>query len=240
MRKNGSFSALLYRELLLLRKSLTTYLIMTFIYCLMPVLVILSIRYGNLAMLPEHFLNNIRGGNDLMLKLFAVISPCMLSSAASESAVFDTQIKWDRFRRSTPVTPLRMALAKYALVSILLVLSVVVAVGMIGLCTSLLGTSMTKTDIAMIMALITIINMMCVVSQTFIMLFRSVDKGMLAMLGCSVAVSFLAYEKLGANITVDRLLSGAEALLPLTPVILMGILLLGCGLTTFIYARREK
>ena len=62
MRKNGSFSALLYRELLLLRKSLTTYLIMTFIYCLMPVLVILSIRYGNLAMLPEHFLNNIRGG----------------------------------------------------------------------------------------------------------------------------------------------------------------------------------
>ena len=72
------------------------------------------------------------------------------------------------------------------------------------------------------------------------MLFRSVDKGMLAMLGCSVAVSFLAYEKLGANITVDRLLSGAEALLPLTPVILMGILLLGCGLTTFIYARREK
>ena len=55
MRKNGSFSALLYRELLLLRKSLTTYLIMTFIYCLMPVLVILSIRYGNLAMLPEHF-----------------------------------------------------------------------------------------------------------------------------------------------------------------------------------------
>ena len=240
MRKNGSFSALLYRELLLLRKSLTTYLIMTFIYCLMPVLVILSIRYGNLAMLPEHFLNDIRGGNDLMLKLCAVISPCMLSSAASESAVFDTQIKWDRFRRSTPVTPFRMALAKYALVSILLVLSVVVAVGMIGLCTSLLGTSMTKTDIAMIMALITIINMMCVVSQTFIMLFRSVDKGMLAMRGCSVVVSFLAYEKLGANITVDRLLSGAEALLPLTPVILMGILLLGCGLTTFIYARREK
>jgi ABC-type Fe3+ transport system permease subunit len=151
VRKKGSFSALLYRELLLLRKALTTYLIMTLIYCLMPVLVTLSIRYGNLAMLPEHIFNDIRGGNDLMLKLLAVITPCTLSSAASESSVFDTQIKWDRFRRSTPVTPLRMALAKYALVSILLVLSVVVAVGIIGLCTSLLGTSMTKTDIAMIM-----------------------------------------------------------------------------------------
>ena len=191
-------------------------------------------------MLPEHILNDIRGGNDLMLKLLAVISPCMLSSAASESAVFDTQIKWDRFRRSTPVTPFRMALAKYVLVSILLVLSVVVAVGMIGLCTSLLGTSMTKTDIAMIMALIVVINMMCVVSHTFIMLFRSVDKGMLAMLGCSMAGVFLIPREMRNTFSVEGLLKAAEKLLPLTPVILLGILLLGFGLTTFIYARREK
>jgi hypothetical protein len=51
---------------------------------------------------------------------------------------------------------------------------------------------------------------------------------------------FLIPREWGANITADRLLSGAEALLPWTPVILMGTLLLGCGLTTFIYARREK
>ena len=240
MRKKASFPALLCRELLLCRKSLMTHMVSTLIFTMMPILVILSLRYGNLAMLPEHIVADIRANNDLMLTLYAVICPSMLVMAVAESAVFDTQIKWDRFRRSTPVTPLRMALAKYALVSILLVLSAVVAVGMIGLCTSLLGTSMTKTDISMIMALITIINMMCVVSQTFIMLFRSVDKGMLAMLGCSVAVFFLIPREWGANITADRLLSGAEALLPWTPVILMGILFLGVVLTTVIYARREK
>lgn len=240
MRKTGSFAALLYRELLLCRKSLKAYVVSTVIFTMMPILVILSLRYGNLTMLPEHIVADIRANNDLMLTLYAVICPSMLVMAIAESAVFDTQIKWDRFRRSTPVKPARMALAKYVLYLILLLVSAAVSVAVMGLCHGLLGSPVRKTDIAVIMALITIISILNVMALVFIMLLRSVDKGMLAMIGFAAAVIFLMPESWKADASVDRLLGGAEALLPLTPVILLGILLLGFGLTTFIYARREK
>ena len=112
MRKKASFPALLYRELLLCRKVLITYLITSLIFLLIPVLVILSLRYGNLTMLPEFIVADLRANNDLILVLCAVLSPCMLVMSLSESSVFDAQIKWDRFRRSTPVKPAQMALAK--------------------------------------------------------------------------------------------------------------------------------
>lgn len=240
MRKKASFSALLYRELILCRKSLLAYLATTVIFTLIPLLLILSLQYGNLTMLPETIKADIRADNDLMLTLFAVICPCMLVISLAESAVFDTRIKWDRFRRSTPVKPARMALAKYALFLILLLLSVAFSAAVMVLCRRLLQTSVTITDFAVIMAIITAFSMLTVLAQVFILLLRSVDKGMLAMIGCVATVVFLIPREWKANITADRLLSGAEYLLPLTPVILLGILALGFGLTTFIYARREK
>ena len=240
MRKKASFPALLYRELILCRKSLMAYAVSTVIVTAIPILVILSLRYGNLAMLPENIVADIRGDNDLMLTQAAAIGPCMLVFALADSAAFDSQIKWDRFRRSTPVKPAQMALAKYALFLLMLLPSVAVSTAVMGLCHALLGSPVLKMDIAVIMALITIISMLTVTVQVFTMLFRSVDKGMVVAIGCAAAVIFLTPGEWKANLTVDRLLGAVEALLPLTPVILMGILLLGFGLTTFIYARREK
>ena len=240
MRKKASFTALLYRELLLCRKVLITYLITSLIFLLIPVLVILSLRYGNLTMLPEFIVADLRANNDLILVLCAVLSPCMLVMSLSESSVFDAQIKWDRFRRSTPVKPAQMALAKYVLFLILLLASVTVSASAAGLCHRLLGSPVMKTDIAVIMALITIVSILCVTAQVFTMLFRSMDKGMLAMIGCAAAVMFLIPAEWKASMNEETLLIGVEKLLPLTPLILMGILLLGFGVTTFIYARREK
>ena len=54
------------------------------------------------------------------------------------------------------------------------------------------------------------------------------------------AVMFLVPAEWKASMNEETLLIGVEKLLPLTPLILMGILLLGFGVTTFIYARREK
>ena len=240
MRKKASFTALLYRKLLLCRKGLVTYGVSTLIFTLIQILFILSLRYGNLTMLPEHIVADIRANNDLMLTLYAVICPSMLVMVLSESSVFEAQTQWDRFRRSTPVKPAQMALAQYVLYGIVIMVSAAVSIAVMALCHGLLGSPMTVTDMAVIMAIIMIITMLCVLGQVFIMLLRSVDKGMLAMLGCSIAGVFLIPMEMRNAFSVEGLLKAAEKLLPLTPVILMGILLLGFGLTTFIYARREK
>lgn len=240
MRKKGSFAALIYREVLLSKKSLVTYLVSAAIFSVIPILVILSIQYGNMAMLPENILADIRSNDDIMLKLYAVVSPCMMVLSLSESSVFDAQIKWDRFRRSTPVTPVWMALAKYVLYLSVLMVSVVLSVSVMGLCHALLGTPMTKTDLAVIMALIMVVSILSVLAQVFIMTFRSMDTGMLAMIGCVAAVVFLIPKEWRDNVSVERLLSSAESLLPLTPVIIALTLALGFGLTVCIYRRREK
>ena len=240
MRKKASFAALLYRELLICRKTLITYLFMTVIFTLIPILVILSLQYGNLTMLPEAIVADIRANNDLMLVMYAVFCPSMLVMAPSESAVCDAQVKWDRFRRSTPVKPGQMALAKYVLYGIMLAVSAAVSIALAALCHGLLRSPVTVTDIAVIMAVITMFPLMCVLSQVSIMLMRSVDKGMLVMIGCSAAAVFLIPRDTRVDLSLETLLATAEKLLPLTPLLLAGILALGFGLTTWIYTRREK
>lgn len=240
MRKRGSFRALVYRELLLCKKSLRTCLLTTVIFSAIPILMILSIRYGNLAMLPETFLGEIRSHNDLMLTLYAVISPCMLPLSLAECAFFDVQVKWDRFRRTTPVTPARMALAKYALFVGAVILSAAGAVLLMWLCHALLGTSMTMTDFAVIMALITVCGIFSMLGQVFVMLFRNVDRGMLAMMGCMAAAVLLMPKAWKENFSVEWLLEAARSLLPVTPVMIGLTLSVGFGLTVLLYKRREK
>ena len=74
MRKKASFTALLYRELLLCRKGLVGYGVSALVFTLFPILVILSLRCGNLTMLPEYIEADIRANNDLMLTLRALLS----------------------------------------------------------------------------------------------------------------------------------------------------------------------
>lgn len=240
MRKSGFFPALVYRELLLCKKSMVICLASMGIFSLIPILAILSLKYGNLAMLPQDILTGIRSNNDLMLTLYAVISPCMLILSVSEASVFDAQIKWDRFRRSTPVTPARLALGKYVFYLIVLAVSVALSVFVMWLCHALLGTPMTRTDFAVIMALIMVISILSVLAQVLIMTFRSVDKGMLAMIGCVAAVVFLLPNEWRTGFSVEWLLGMVEKLLPWSPAILGAALLLGFGLTVCVYKRRER
>ena len=238
--KKPSFSALVYREFLICRKSLMICLFSTLIFSIAPILVALSIRYGNMAMLPENILSDIQSNNNIMLKVYAVISPCIMSISFSEASIVDMKIQWERFRKSTTISPTRMAFAKYIMLTIILVFSFLLAFLFMGLCTISLGIPMAKTDIAVIMSLITLFSAFSILGQFFIMLMRSVDRGMLLLLGVSAISVFLIPEEWRTNIDITRLLQGAETLLPFTPVIIMGLLTIGFVLTIWLFKRREK
>ena len=238
--KKGAFSALVYRELLICRKSLAVYPIPTVIFSLFPILIALSLRYGNLAMLPQSIVADLRANDDLMLKLCTVASPCMLSLAVSEASVHDTKRAWDRFRGSAPVSPARMALAKYVLFAAMLAVSFGVSVLFLNIFAGCMDIPVTRRDIGMILLMIALTGILSVMAQVFIMLLRSVDRGMLAMLGCIAAVIFLIPREWVAAMDLQGVLRGTEALLPLLPAILAGTLILGWGLTALLYRRREK
>ncbi len=239
MMKHASFAALLYREYAICKKALCTTLISVPIFSALPILFALSLRFGNLAMLPEAILADIRTNNDLMLKLFAVITPCMLCLSVSESAIHDVMPKWEHFRRSTPVSPMRMALAKYTFYAMMLVGSFLFAVAALSIFTIAMDIPMLKSDFGVILMIITVICIISVSAQFFITLFRSVDKGMLAMM-VSMALPALLYANPNRSITAKAILGFAERNLPVFPVIIGIVLVIGFGLTTLLYKRREQ
>ena len=209
MMKHAFFAALLYREYAICKKALCTTLISVPIFSALPILFALSLRFGNLAMLPDVIVADLRANDDLLLKLSAVITPCMLCLSVSEPAIHDAMPKWDRFRRSTPVSPMRIALAKYTFYAMMLVGSFLFAVAALSIFTIAMDIPMLKSDFGVILMIITVICIMSVLSQLFIMLFRSVDKGMLAMIACA-AVPILFLEKKAFSMTAEAVLNFAE------------------------------
>ena len=237
--KNTSFAALLYREYVICKKALLTALISVPIFSALPILMALSLRYGNMAMLPSNIVSDIRANDDLLLKLNTVIVPCMLYLSVVETAIHDVMPKWEHFRRSTPVSPMRMALAKYAFYAIILAVSFLLAVAALWFFTLATDISMLKTDFALILLLITPICILSVSAQFFITLFRSVDKGMLAMMA-SLALPALLYANPNRSTTAEIVLAFAERNLPVFPVIMVIVLVIGFVLTTLLYKRRER
>lgn len=240
MKRKGNFLALVYREFLLCRKSLITYAVMGLIFSMIPILVILSLRYGNLATAPDYIVAQLRENNGWMLKIGAVICPCMLCMAGPESSVHDTRVRWEQFRKSTPVTPVVMAMAKYVCYGMQIVGSFVAGVAIMGLCTSLLETKMQREEIAVIALLVLCYCMFGIVAQVFIMLLCSLDKGMVATIGVA-AIGVLAFpEEWKIKLVSDGLITCAAKLLPVIPILMAMILLTGFVMTVLIYTRREK
>ena len=237
--KHASFAALIYREYVICKKALCMTLISVPIFSALPILVALSLRFGNLAMLPQVIVADLRANGDLLLKLYAIIAPCVMCLSVSEAAIHDAMPKWGRFRRSTPVSPARMALAKFALYAIVLAVSFLLAVAALWVFTRSMDIPMLKTDIALILLLITAICTLSVLAQIFIMLFRSVDKGMLAIIACT-ALPVLLYRGKHLNFTAEAVLGFAERNLCVFPVIMAITLIIGFALTALLYKRRER
>ena len=237
--KHGNFSALIYREYLICKKSLLIAAFSALLFSVMPILFALSFRYGNLAMLPASIVSDIRANHDILLKIFAVITPCMLCMTVAEASIHDIMSKWDCFRRSTPVSPARMALAKYAFYAIVIGISFLLAVIALALFCLAMNISILKTDIAVILLLITAIYMASVVAQVYVMLFRSTDKGMLALIA-TIAAPIVLLSKESNHFTAESILGFAEESLFLFPVLLAVIWLMGFALTSLLYKRRAK
>ncbi|MBQ8410856.1 MAG: hypothetical protein IJX15_03885, partial [Ruminiclostridium sp.] len=84
--KKPSFTALLYRELLLLKKSLLIGSIGALIFILFPVLILLSFRFGNLKLIiPEEAVS----GSMTIIKLMPVMSASLFAMLPSETATND-------------------------------------------------------------------------------------------------------------------------------------------------------
>ncbi len=249
--KKPSFAALLYRELLLMKKSLLAVAIGALIFILFPVLVLLSFRFGNLKLI---FPEDAIGGSMNIIKLMPVMAASMFAMIPSDAASNDiTKPIWDHFRRSTQVSAVRLALAKTVMNIIGIAVSLIISIPLTYIIAYSAGATVTNNDIGLSLLFIAFMALMNVVFGAAIYLFKCVDKGGLAMTGFMFATVFGFMGPIMGELTalppnhperdaiMEAYLSDVITnIAPFTPFMLIGVILIQFALLLFIFKRREK
>ncbi len=249
--KKPSFAALLYRELLLMKKPLLACGISSLIFILFPVLVLLSFRFGNLRLIiPEDAIS----GSMNIIKLIPVMAASMFAMLPLDTATKDiTKPIWDYFRRSTQVSAARLALAKTVMNIIGMAVSLIISIPLTYIIAYAAGTTVTGNDIGLSLLFITFMALMSVVFGAAIYFFKSVDKGGLVMTGFMFAAVFGFMGPIMGKLTAlppghaerDVIMEAylgdfITNVAPFAPLMLIGVILIQFALLLFIFKRREK
>ncbi len=249
--KKPSFAALLYRELLLMKKPLLACGISSLIFILFPVLVLLSFRFGNLRLIiPEDAIS----GSMNIIKLIPVMAASMFAMLPLDTATKDiTKPIWDYFRRSTQVSAVRLALSKTVMNIIGIAVPLIISIPLTYIIAYSAGTTVTGNDIGLSILSIAFMALMSVAFSTAIYFFKSVDKGALVLTGIMFAFVFGFMSPVMGKLTSlppshpqrDAIMEAylndvISNIAPFTPLILIGVVLIQFVLLLFIFKRREK
>ncbi|MBQ7131421.1 MAG: ABC transporter permease [Oscillospiraceae bacterium] len=241
----GSFKALLYRDIFLGRKQLKSATTMFFVATALVVLILLSFRHGNLALLDKEIVEGAKIMIMPVVKFMPVLVACFLPNFVSEAVAREESGLWSKFRRSTPVSHWCFALADYTLIFVFILLAFLVSAGYVAIICKIEGDAFDKRTIAIIVALALCSLAFCILMQIMTMLFKSVEIAGLAFTGAMMLAMFLyvflAPETDMTNDEIFAKLGGfCEDILPFSPVIFISILLAGFCAAAMLYKRREK
>ncbi len=236
---------LVYRELIRSRKVVAFGYFGAMVGGILLILIALSFRVGNLALLPQDIrdgFNNIN--NNASLPMLAILSGMSMASAVSS----DTESfgLWRMFRKSTPVTPLKFAAAKYIALFIYLITSFVSALILSALFCATAEIPVTLEVCAVMAACVEATLLLSVTLQVIQAIARSSgDKAGLIMAAVFVvpfaAIGlFCTANDIDPGISPESLKSLCTNIFPFTPLILAVIFAAGIFLTAAAYKRREK
>ena len=247
--KKGSFKGLVFREFYVARKTIIGYFFAYIGLVILALLALLSFKCGNLHRY-AHLMNeeSLKYINSL-IRLFPAMFALMLTSGACDATPNDEKTPWRRFRVACPVTPFRLALAKYTCTMIIFLFSVSFTFGWLGLYSLLTGTALTRNDIVIIVLSYSFIMLLIAYAQNVGIWLRTLEKTIIAIMIPMYGGMFLLFFKFpDAMYMVDptnpagmeKLVEGCNKLLPFAPLIFVGSLLVGILCTTMLYRRREK
>ena len=259
--KTGKFTALVYRELYLARKSWIGGIVSFLLAALICWLILLSYDYGNIGKILSEvmvsgdgtiapdvpdIIENMRRSMYLFVQFLPAVMSMQFFISASDIAAKDTLTCWCRFEHCTPVTPMRFAAVKLALNVLLLAVSFALGATYMYTVGLVSGYGYSYSNFSMFMLIYVVLSAFCIISQIFVLLLKNRDKGMLATMAVVVlplaVLSFINGQSSGAEEenTFDTLINAAETLCPYTPLIISGMLILLFAAMYFLYKRREK
>lgn len=202
--KKGSFIGLLYREYYLGRHSYFTGFISFVGFALIGLLAVLSMKHGNFALLfgdaavgSTGIFKNKETADIVQLiiltgiKYMPPVMTVVIGFTAADVSAKDTLTTWNRFEHCSPVTPMRYAAVKLTSTALGTAVSLILSLIYMLIITLVMDEKFTYGDFSVIVLFITIFLVFGIISQIFITLFGSNDKGMMASVGVFMLCAFI-------------------------------------------------
>lgn len=242
----ASFKGLLFREFFIIRKLMVLNLASFALIAAISLLILLSFRIGNLALLPENIKAELTKGFGVPIDLVITVFAGTLVWGCAEAVMRDEFPAWQIFRRTTPVSPWRFALARSIVLAGSCVLGLVCVFLYELFYCAIRDERLNEEKIAVILVVFALQTVLGVIFQLAVMWLHSRDKAgiVLCVLMCSMIIFFSSLTVTSDGDVLKWLrVSGTEVakrLLPFMPLIFLGILLAGYVCSGFLLKRREK
>lgn len=241
--KKGTFKGLLFREFYIARKNYGYNLIAYFTMAFIGLMALLSYECGNLNRY-THLINaDLKNIIDAMIKFTPAFTGACFFGGASDATPNDEKTAWRRFRTASPVTPFRLALAKYVCLFLTLTISFALTFGWLGLYSLLTGTSLSKMDLGITVTIYAVSVLLIIYMQNIIIWVRTLERTIIVLMITAYGVTIpilLNNPELLTTEGLDKLKGLCIKLIPFTPLIILATFVLGILCTTILYRRREK
>lgn len=242
--KKGSFKCLVIREFYMCRKSVIPGLIAFVGFAGLVILLQLSFKVGNLALLPQEFKAEFMEMFQAFCFFPVALANVVLDGTARSSAD-EGGAKWRRFRLATPIPPVRFAAAKYTIMLIQLVVSVFLVGIYVKIIDIMKVVTVDKDFVAISMMIFLVMIIYAVAMQVLSMLFGSFDKAGMILMGVAFACMVLFFPDVETGAGADKLLyeqfvNFCRGYMYYVPLCIVAVFAVGFGATTMLYKRREK
>ena len=242
-----SLKYLIYRDFFLAKKTIFINAALGLFLMVFGLLVSLSSKYGNLALVPESYQDIL----DDMMFMFSCFMPVYACAGVGVSVVetmqFECDKKWRSFRLTTPVSGYVYALARY--IVILGAVSVCMGIALLYMWGNSLitGEPVSGNSIAFMLVLTFYFIMFSLLMQILIQVLGSADRAGIAMIILMIPAMFgvMSYVEKHMLIPVDEpvmpfLLNLCGKHLSKVSVTFVVVLVISFILTAKLYKRREK
>ena len=242
-----SLKYLVYRDFFLAKKTIFINAALGLFLMIFGLLVSLSSKYGNLALVPESY-QEILDDMIFMFSCFMPVYACAgVGVSVTETMQFECDKKWRSFRLTTPISGYMYALARY--IVILGAVSVCVGIALLYMWGNSLitGEPVSGESIAFMLVLTFYFIMFSLLMQILIQVLGSADRAGIAMVILMIPAMFgvMLYVEKHMLIPVDEpvmpfLVNLCAKHLPKVAVIFGIVLVVSFILTAKLYKRREK
>ena len=251
--KPAAVKSLIYKEFYMARKPLLIQTVNFILFAVLGILVELSFRIGNLALLPDTVLSEIKAMADFSIILFPIFMAGTFSYIISDVALKDENIAWKRFCYTLPAGHMDFAMAKYLSMLLAIAVEIVISFAYVAAVCRVMGSPFSRVYLSYILAVVALAAVMAVSNHIGILLFHTRDKAGLFMMGVILGISLIVVYFSGnfavmdsgnmglENVSVRKEAMDAAAvnLLPWFAVMIGAVWVIGFLTSSMLYKRRE-